>query len=119
MRPVASTNPEGTPTTLRLRRDPDAPQPPPIYANQVNVTFTPEDFTIHLGWYAIPALTEEPEGQIELQVEPVARVVLPLNLVRGVIAVLQKQIEAYEQSFNTTLPEHPNKPPWMLEKQTP
>jgi len=89
-----------------------------MYANQVNITFTPEDFVLHFGWYAVPALTEPPrEGElVDLLVEPMARIVLPLNLVKNVVALLQRQVEAYEQSF-ALMPDHPNKPVWMSEEQ--
>jgi hypothetical protein len=49
---------------------------------------------------------------MDVFVTPVARVVLPLNLMRSFIAVLQRQVEAYEQSFGP-IPEHPNKPDWL------
>lgn len=110
-------DPDGTPTELRVRRDVASVQPSPIYANQLNITFTPEDFVLHFGWYAVPALSDAPEdGVIEVTVDSVARVVLPLNLVPNVIALLQRQVEAYEQSFGK-IPEHPNKPDWMREEE--
>jgi hypothetical protein len=67
---------------------------------------------LHLGWYTVPALTEPPTGGIDVFVTPMARVVLPVNLIRSLIAVLQRQVEAYEQSFGP-IPEHPNKPDWL------
>lgn len=98
---------------LRLVRNQETPQPAPLYSNQLNVTFTPEDFTFHFGWYAIPALTEPPtDGTLTVAVEPMARVVIPLSLIPNIIALLQRQIAAYEENFGP-LPEHPNKPPWM------
>jgi hypothetical protein len=47
-----------------------------------------------------------------VEVEPVARVVMPLNLMRNVIALLERQVSAYEQSFGA-IPVHPNRPPWL------
>jgi hypothetical protein len=82
---------------------------PGLYANHVQVTFTPEDFTLHLGWYVIPPLREPPpEDILEVAVRPLLKVTLPLNLVRGVVAVLENQIEAWERSFEMQLPQHPN-----------
>jgi hypothetical protein len=103
---------------LHLSGDPEAPPPPPLYSNYIQVTFTPEDFAMHFGWYALPPLSEPPEDDtLNVGVQPVARVVLPLNLMRSVIAVLERQLDAYEQSFGP-ISEHPNKPPWMNEAES-
>lgn len=103
---------------LLIRVDPEAAKPQPIYSNHVLATFTPEDFTLHLGWYAIPALTEPPEsGIVDVLVTPVARVVVPLNLMRSLIAVLQRQVESYEANFGP-IPEHPNKPEWLKAEES-
>jgi hypothetical protein len=110
---VGSTEHDAIQAQLRLVRDPEQPQPAPIYANQMNVTYTPEDFTFHFGWYAIPPLAEPPaDGTLTVAVESMARVVLPLNLIPNLVALLQRQISAYEENFGP-LPEHPNRPPWM------
>ena len=84
------------------------------YANNVRVTFTPEDFTIFFGWYSLPPLEERPESdEIPSRVQPVMQVTLPLNLMRSVIAVMQRQLEGYEANFGL-IPTHPARPPWML-----
>jgi hypothetical protein len=102
---------------LRLRRDPAVEGPAHVYSNYIQVNFTPEDFTLHFGWYAIPPLPERPEsGIIEARVEPVARVVIPLNLMRSFIALLQRQLAGYEESFDE-IPAHPNKPDWLKEQE--
>jgi hypothetical protein len=102
-----------SPTQLRIHAEPSAAPPAPIYSNYVQATFTPEDFTLHLGWYAIPAFTEAPtEAVVDVPVTPVARIVLPLNIMRSLIAVLERQVENYEQSFGP-IPDHPNKPDWL------
>jgi Protein of unknown function (DUF3467) len=111
---VAEIEGEATTTQLHIGRDSDAEQPAPTYANHVQVTFTPEDFTLYFGWYAVPPLLEPPKTTVEVHVEPMSRVVVPLNLMPSLVALLQRQIEAYEQSFGK-LPEHPNKPAWMVE----
>ena len=98
--------------------DDPAMQPAPIYANNLRATFTPEDFTLHFGWYAIPPLDAAPVGGVvNVDVQPVARVVIPLNLMRSVIAVLQRQVAGYEENFGP-IPEHPNKPAWMSEEES-
>lgn len=88
---------------------------PVLYANHVQVTFTPEDFTVHLGWYAIPPFSAPPEEEFDIPVRPLAKVGIPLNLVRGFAGLLHKQIEAWEQSFDATLPQHPNPPAFLVE----
>jgi hypothetical protein len=109
--------PEEASAQLHIRRLPESPEPAPLYSNHVQVNFTPEDFTMHLGWYAVPPLTEPPEGGIvEAPVEPVARVVLPAILIRNLIALLQRQVDAYEHSFGP-IPPHPAKPPWLIQTE--
>lgn len=92
---------------------------PVLYANHVQVTFTTEDFTVHLGWYAIPPFPGPPEGEFEIPVRPLAKVVLPLNLARAVAGVLLKQVEAWEKSFDREIPEHPNPPAFLVESASP
>lgn len=107
----------GQQAELRLVWDQDAPQPPHVYANYVQATFTPEDFTLHLGWYTTPALRELPQdATIEARIQPVARVVIPLNLMKNFIPLLQRQVRGYEESFGP-LPDHPNKPSWLQEEE--
>ena len=87
------------------------------YANNVRVTFTPEDFTIFFGWYSLPPLEDRPEsGQITSRVQPVIQVTLPLNIMRSVIAVMQRQVEGYEANFGP-IPAHPARPAWMIETE--
>jgi hypothetical protein len=107
------TEPKATETQLRLGWKKDAEFPLPVYANYVQGSFTPEDFTINLGVYALPptpAISDE--GAIDIEVQPVVRVVLPLNLMRSVIALLQLQLQNYEANFGP-IQEHPNKPDWL------
>jgi hypothetical protein len=92
---------------------------PVIYANNVGVTATAEDMTMHLGWYALPVITEQPGDAdvIPVPVRPLAKVTVPLNLVRGIIAVLQNQLAQWEQNFGP-LPPHPNPPPTLVTEPT-
>jgi len=108
-----ASEPDERQVQLRVRSSPDEPQPAPLYANRMQINFTPEDFWLHFGAYSLPPMDEPPEGGfVEVSVEPVARVVMPVILIRNVIALLQRQLEAYERSFGP-VPEHPFKPPWM------
>jgi len=108
---------EDTKAQLRLVWDPDAPSATPEYANYVQMNFTPEDFTMYFGWYSIPPLREPPpDGVLEVGVRPVAQVTIPLNLMVNLIALLERQAEGYEENFGP-LPEHPNKPDWLKEKE--
>ena len=110
--------PDEVPTQLRISRRSDAPDPAPIYSNYVQANFTIEDFTMHFGWYTVPPISEPPaDGIIDAPLEPVARVVLPVILVRNLIEVLKRQLEGYERNFGP-VPEHPNKPQWMTEVES-
>jgi hypothetical protein len=105
------------PTRLRIRPG-EIASAPRAYANNVRVTFTPEDFTIFFGHYSVPPLDQRtPEGEIETIVQPVIQISIPLNLVRPTIAVMQRQLEAYERSFGQ-VPPNPNPPPWMKEVES-
>jgi hypothetical protein len=84
----------------------------------VQATYSPEDLTLHFGWYAIPALTEPPPEPVEVQVRPIAKVTIPLNLIRGVISVLQSQLEGWEQTFGMAVQQHPNPPAPARHEQT-
>lgn len=112
-----SEAPDQDQAQLHLFVDPEAPSPPPTYTNYVQGTFTPEDFTLFFGWYAVPALSERPEdGVVNVPVQPVARLTVPLILMRSIIALMERQLAAYETSFGE-IPEHPNKPPWLQEQE--
>jgi hypothetical protein len=85
------------------------------YANNLRVTFTAEDFTLFFGCYSTPPMDAPPKsGEIKAQVEPVMNVTIPLNILRSVIAVLQRQLDSYEENFGA-IPAHPSQPSWMVE----
>jgi hypothetical protein len=108
---------EGSEIQIQIGRSEDVVEPAPIYSNFMQATSTPEDLTVHFGWYTIPpVISPPPDNVIQASVTPVARIVLPLNLVRNVIAALQRAAEAHEANFGP-LPEHPNKPDWLKEKE--
>lgn len=80
---------------------------PTLYANWVQVGFSPHDFRLTLGIYAFPPLQEMPTGQVPVPVEPISSVTLPLNLVKGLVRALEMQIAAWEKGFNEPLPDQP------------
>jgi len=113
--PVAADEGQQTEEQVALRIIPGRMEGVPRgYANNVRVTFTAEDFTLFFGWYALPPLDERPEsGEVTVEVQPVMQISLPLNLMRSVIAVMQRQLDSYEQNFEP-IPIHPARPPWMV-----
>lgn len=103
----AVSEPSPQEAALRLVTTPDA-DIPPVYSNFVQVTFTPLDFTLHFGSYVIPALSEPPSGsEIQVPVRAIAKVSVPLSLVRGIVRVLERQINAWEESFGQPVPDQP------------
>jgi hypothetical protein len=98
---------------LRISWDPDYVEPAaPIYSNFVGGSLTPEDISLVFGWYFVGPTSAPVNGVVEATAKPVARVVLPLNLVRNLIGLLERQVEAYERNFGP-IPPHPNPPAWM------
>jgi hypothetical protein len=83
---------------------------PRAYANHLGVTHTPEDFTLFFGWYALSP-SNMPPASGEVAVQPVIQISLPVNLIRPIIAVLQRQVEGYEANFGE-IPPHPSQPGW-------
>lgn len=72
---------------------------PIFYANFFQATVSPHDMTLHLGWYAVPALTQAPTEPVSVQVRGLAKVSVPLNLVPGIVNVLQTQLENWRTSI--------------------
>lgn len=112
---------QAEPRAAQLQLDaspaPEAEAPAPIYSNFVQANFVPENFTLYFGWYAMPTLDQPPpEGLINVRVQPAARVQIPLNLMRNLIALLQLTLDNYETNFGA-IPEHPNKPVWLKEAE--
>jgi hypothetical protein len=97
--------------SFRIALPPDSGDTPIVYSNHFHATVTPEDLTLHLGWYAIPPFAEPPKGIVDVPVRPLVKVTVPLNLVRGIISVLQNQLAAWEHNFGQAIPPHPNPPP--------
>jgi hypothetical protein len=115
---VAETTPEqGVQVALRLVAPADPGDAPILYSNYIQATYTPEDLTLHFGWYAIPAFTEPPSAPVDVDVRPVAKVTIPLNLIRGAISVLQSQLEGWEKTFGMPVQDHPNPPAAMRQEK--
>lgn len=98
-------------TELRLIAPTELGQTPLAYANFVQVTGTPHDFTFHFGWYATPPFTEPPQGSVDVEVRPVTKISVPLNLLRGIVRVLEMQAQAWEADMGQALPDNPLDPP--------
>lgn len=90
---------EGFAAQFELVQPPESADIPAIYSNFIQATITPLDLTLHLGWYALPPLTEAPTETIQVEVRPLTKVSLPINLVPGVIRVLQAQMDAWQETF--------------------
>lgn len=101
----AQSTPEPEGFQLQLITPPEYPPGP--YSNFVQATFTPHDFTIYFGSFNLPPVSEQPQEALQVPVRPVVTVSVPLNLVRGLIGVLQSQIANWEGSFGQPFPEPP------------
>jgi len=102
--------PEDTVQVRLVPPDPNAEDDVPrLYANFVQATMSPLDLTFHFGWYALPTTEEPPRGggEIPVPVRPVAKVSIPLPLVKGILRVLESQLAAWEQNFGTPVPDQP------------
>jgi hypothetical protein len=94
--------------TFRLRPPEFIEDTMALYANFVQATTTAYDLTFHFGWYATPTFEEPPEtGLTEVPVRALAKVSIPLGLIRGVIDVLEKQLDAWEKVYGQPLPASP------------
>jgi hypothetical protein len=96
---VSAESPDGGHVRFELIPPPPDADAQVLYANFFQATASQLDLTMHLGWYALPALTTLPEGTISVPVQALAKVTLPLALIPGIIDVLQKQLAAWEQTF--------------------
>lgn len=99
------------PAQFRLVPSEEPGETPAVYSNFAQATISPFDLTLHFGWYALPALTEAPTEPVTVPVRQVVKVTIPLNLVRGTIALLESQLEAWERSFAQQVPEDPTRTP--------
>jgi hypothetical protein len=63
------------------------------------VNHTPWDFTFHFGNFFIPPDVPQEPAELELEVKSVARITVPIRLIKGIVSALQKNIKRYEESF--------------------
>jgi hypothetical protein len=77
-----------------------------LYANFVQVSTSPHDFTLHFSWFTSPLMSEPPPpgSVIEITPRPLASISIPLTLVQGIITVLQSQVDAWEAAFQRPFP---------------
>lgn len=99
--------PQAEGTQFRLVAPVELGETMALYANFIQVTASPHDFSFHFGWYTIPPLMEQPEGVQDVPIRPLAKVSVPLNLIRATIDLLQRQAEAWETNFGAPLPDQP------------
>jgi hypothetical protein len=71
-----------------------------LYANHAAVTATPHDISIHLGAFAIPALTAPPASTVDVPVRPVALVTIPISIAEPLAQLLLTQLSAWESNFS-------------------
>jgi hypothetical protein len=103
---VSESQPE--PTAVRIVASPELGDTMALYANFVQLSYTPHDFTLHFGWYTIPALTEPPPpGELLAPVRPLAKVAVPLNLVKAIGELIARQAASWEEAFGP-LPDQPS-----------
>lgn len=89
------------PVTAQFRLAvPDFGEAPVVYANFVHATATQHDITMFLGWYATPALSEQPTEPIEVPIKPVMALTIPRELAKSLVALLQASTATGEQTAN-------------------
>jgi Protein of unknown function (DUF3467) len=94
---------------VRIKAPTDMVGAPSYYSNFVQVGISPYEFTVNFSRLSIPLVAEPPAEPVAFDVtpQPVASVVIPLNLVRGVIRALEGQVENWETTFHQALPAEP------------
>jgi hypothetical protein len=92
--------------SLRVEIPSDDGQVPVVYANNVGVTFSPHDMTLHFSWFAVPPTGEPPPAGtvVPATVRLVSKVSIPLTMVRAFADLLDGQADAWEASFGGKIP---------------
>lgn len=73
-----------------------------VYANHLNVTFSPHDFRFTFSLLEMPLeVPEDAEagGRIELRPHAVANVVVPASMMHALMSLLQQQFSRYLTQF--------------------
>jgi hypothetical protein len=92
-------SPDDTRVRFELIPPPPDEEAQALYANFFQATASQLDLTMHLGWYALPALVTAPEETVAVPVQALAKVTVPLGLVPGIIQVLQSQMTNWQRAF--------------------
>lgn len=74
----------------------------PTYANFINVNHTPWDFRLQFALLRNPApgeISTQPGEVVEVRPEAVADLIIPANLVHGLIAALRTSFDAYITTY--------------------
>jgi hypothetical protein len=73
----------------------------PVYANQLNMTFTPHDFKLTFSYLALPnePPVPGPDGTVQIRPTAVASVVIPATLMHALMSVFNTQFDKYLQQF--------------------
>lgn len=93
---------EQEPQKVRLELEPLEKAPERTYSNYVLVNSTQWDFTLHFGHVVLPTAKpklDEETGEVITEAKCVARVTVPVSLVKGIIQALQTQISQYESLY--------------------
>lgn len=87
--------------TAEFRLVPPSPtaDAPSLYANFAQATVTQYDMTLFFGLYRVPPLQDRPTETVEVPIEPLVRVTLPIGVVQAVIDVMQRQLASWRDSF--------------------
>lgn len=90
----------------QFRVDVGAPTEPdylrPVYANHLNVNFTPHDFRFMFALLEIPyEIPPDATAEARLEVHPhaVASVVVPASMMHALMTLLQRQFDQYLNAF--------------------
>jgi hypothetical protein len=70
----------------------------PLYANAIQINHTPWDFVLHFS-QLIPPTSVPKRQEVEIKGISVARINIPVTLVRGLINALETNISTYETNY--------------------
>ncbi|MDI6759723.1 MAG: DUF3467 domain-containing protein [Candidatus Brocadiaceae bacterium] len=81
---------------LEIRLEPIEKGPPGIYSNFMMANHTKWDFTLHFGHFILPTtITEETKY---LEAKAVARITVPITLIKGIVKALNENIATFEKT---------------------
>jgi hypothetical protein len=73
----------------------------PLYANLINVNFTPWDFALHFGHVVLPnpSPSLDRTEPVDIKAKRVATISIPPTLIRSLITALQTTLDSYEHLY--------------------